>query len=145
MIKSAAGDDSLLLKRAAANAFANLTAVPENIPAVLADGGFEKILNFLRSGDEELIAAALHILANILPHDPYYKEQIINGGYVPEIVELMNSNNPLIRNGATAVIRQLLGDHNTHPHLLQLGVLDTLVKLTKTRTTITILSCCFIK
>ena len=83
LLKRLATSDDIKLKRAVCNAFANLCSdgsifppfsclyqntnflIEENVEIVLGDGGLEMIVSFLNTGDDELIAGALHTLANV--------------------------------------------------------------------------------
>ena len=67
------------------------------------------IIDFLESGDDELIAGALHTIANVASSEEV-QQQIIELGGVPNIIKLMNSINVMIQKGATTAIANLVAN-----------------------------------
>ena len=76
---------------------------------VLGEGGLKMIIDFLESGDDELIAGALHTIANVASSEEV-QQQIIELGGVPNIIKLMNSINVMIQKGATTAIANLVAN-----------------------------------
>ena len=92
LLKSLADSDDIKIKRAVCNAFANLCSdgtclhsfyisyvlayffmiLEDSVDEVLSGGGLKMIIGFLDSGDDELIAGALHTLANVASAGNYF-------------------------------------------------------------------------
>ena len=104
--------------------------IEDNVEEVLSGGGLEQIISFLDSGDDELIAGALHTLANVASAEDVAQEIVAKGG-LPAIIRLLESPNIMIQKGAATAIANLVENRDNHQPMVDLGLLEPLIFLAR--------------